>query len=76
VKRLFIVWIPIAFCFIGIALILAGIVVLYLVTQKHLGKDAVTTATRLLGFGASLILSAATSAALHAAWTMVRGVEK
>lgn len=75
-KHFFGVWLPIALCLAGLVLIVIGIVMLNLVHFEWLPRDATFIAARTMGFGASLILSGATTAAVHAGWTVVTSRRK
>ncbi len=75
-KHFFGYWLPIALCLVGLLLILIGIVMLNLVYFEWLPRDAVFIAARTMGFGASLILSGVTTAAVHAGWTVVSSRRK
>lgn len=75
-KNLFNFWIPVALCLSGFAITIAGLVVLSLVYLNWLPHGAVRVGARITGIGASLILSGAVSAALHAAWTLVSNLKQ
>jgi len=69
-------WLPIAKCLVGLMLIVAGIVMLSMVYYQWLPRESIVIAAHTMGFGASLILSGATTAAVHAAWTVVTARRK